>query len=381
MTDISDYDNRETEAGAADKDGLQPMVIIKKGLDLPIGGTPDQTIDPGRAPRSAAVLGVDYPGLRPTMEVREGDVVRRGQVLFTDKKNPGVRFVAPVAGTVRQINRGAKRALQSVVIDAGEDAAESVPSFTQDSARSIERARLIEILNQTGLFTAIRRRPFAKVPPLDAVPDALFVTAMDTNPLAADANVVIGEQSEAFALGVDVLARLTEGPVYVCHAPDTTLSRVHGWQCARRIVRRNPPGRTARNSHTFSASGECDPIRLVRRLPGRDCNREYAVGWRGRFRACDLTCGTGRGESETGAHTAWRRPHRTHCRRAARGKSAGDLGTDPLWAHRRRTARLPWAIPRPGVAAPRGPRTTPLRLPDTWIRTALGVPDLSRAGG
>ncbi|MEC9315191.1 MAG: NADH:ubiquinone reductase (Na(+)-transporting) subunit A, partial [Pseudomonadota bacterium] len=90
---------------------------IKKGLDLPISGKPEQSIFDGNPVKSVAVLGNEYVGMRPTMLVEEGQKVKLGQALFEDKKNPGVLFTAPGAGTVRAINRGAKRVLQSVVID------------------------------------------------------------------------------------------------------------------------------------------------------------------------------------------------------------------------------------------------------------------------
>ena len=88
------------------------MINIKKGLDLPISGTPRQSIEQGNAARSVAVLGPDYPGMKPTMEVKLGDTVAKGQILFSDKKTPGVNYTAPAAGTVIDINRGAKRALR-----------------------------------------------------------------------------------------------------------------------------------------------------------------------------------------------------------------------------------------------------------------------------
>ena len=79
------------------------MINIKKGLDLPISGAPRQAIEEGNAARSVAVLGPDYPGMKPTMEVKEGDVVAKGQILFSDKKTPGVIYTAPAAGTVAEI--------------------------------------------------------------------------------------------------------------------------------------------------------------------------------------------------------------------------------------------------------------------------------------
>ncbi|MGF1788900.1 NADH:ubiquinone reductase (Na(+)-transporting) subunit A, partial [Photobacterium swingsii] len=88
------------------------MITIKKGLDIPISGTPTQAINDGNAITRVALLGEEYVGMRPTMHTRVGDVVKKGQVLFEDKKNPGVKFTAPAAGKVTEINRGAKRVLQ-----------------------------------------------------------------------------------------------------------------------------------------------------------------------------------------------------------------------------------------------------------------------------
>ena len=86
------------------------MINIKKGLDLPISGAPRQAIEEGNSARSVAVLGPDYPGMKPTMEVKEGDTVAKGQILFSDKKTSGVNYTAPAAGTIVDISRGAKRA-------------------------------------------------------------------------------------------------------------------------------------------------------------------------------------------------------------------------------------------------------------------------------
>ncbi len=97
------------------------MIRIKRGLDLPITGAPEQRIEAGRPVRSVAVIGFDYHGMKPTMAVQVGDRVKLGQVLFSHKKTPGVTFTAPGAGTVSAIHRGEQRLLQSVVIDLDGD--------------------------------------------------------------------------------------------------------------------------------------------------------------------------------------------------------------------------------------------------------------------
>ena len=201
------------------------MIKIKRGLDLPIEGAPRQVIEDAPAARAAAVVGFDYVGMKPTMEVAEGDRVKLGQLLFTDKKTEGVRYTAPAAGVVSAINRGAKRVLQSVVIDIDGDEAEDFGAHSADEARRLEPAVIRQKLNAAGEWAALRTRPFSRVPAPDAEAAAIFITAIDTQPLAADPAVVIAEQPEAFALGQDLLARLTRGKVWLCAAPGTSLPR------------------------------------------------------------------------------------------------------------------------------------------------------------
>jgi Na+-transporting NADH:ubiquinone oxidoreductase subunit A len=194
------------------------MIKIKRGMDIPIQGAPNQVIDDAPAARSVALVGFDYVEMKPTMEVREGDRVSLGQLLFSDKKTEGVLYTAPAAGVISAINRGAKRVLQSVVIDIEGDEAVAFESCSADAIGGLDAAAVREQLVRSGQWTALRTRPFSKVPAPDSHADAIFVTAMDTHPLSADPAVVIAEQPEAFALGQELLAKLTDGKVYVCAA-------------------------------------------------------------------------------------------------------------------------------------------------------------------
>ena len=200
------------------------MIKIKKGLDLPIEGAPKQEIADASAATRVAILGEEYVGMRPTMHVQVGDVVKKGQVLFEDKKNPGVKFTAPVAGEVVEVNRGAKRVLQSVVIKANGSDAVKFDTLSAGQISSASREQLQSILVESGMWTAIRTRPFSKSPALDSVPNSIFVTAMDTNPLAADPAVIIAERQEDFANGLKALTQLSGGTTYVCKAPGTSVA-------------------------------------------------------------------------------------------------------------------------------------------------------------
>ncbi|HDG1690471.1 TPA: Na(+)-translocating NADH-quinone reductase subunit A [Kluyvera georgiana] len=194
------------------------MIKITKGLDLPIAGLPDQQRIDDVAVSRVAVKGEEYNGLRPSMAVKEGDRVVKGQLLFEDKKIPGVRFTAPASGTVSAIHRGERRVLQSVVIDVDGDESLSFTAYPADALTTLPREAVVAQLVESGLWTAMRTRPFSKTPAPGSVPAAIFVTAMDTNPLSADPQPIILAQREAFDAGLTVLTRLTDGKVHVCQS-------------------------------------------------------------------------------------------------------------------------------------------------------------------
>ncbi len=189
---------------------------LTKGLDIPIGGAPSQTIESAPEVPSVALLGRDYHGLKPTMAVREGDKVVTGQVLFTDKRNPGVNFTSPGAGTVTGILRGARRVLQAVEVELDDsDAAEDFGAVADADIAGLSAERVREKLQQSGQWTAFRTRPYSKVPAVDAQAEAVFVTAMDTRPLAADPAVMLAEHAEAFERGLQIVAKLAP-KCFVC---------------------------------------------------------------------------------------------------------------------------------------------------------------------
>lgn len=200
------------------------MINIKKGLDVPISGAPAQQITTAStegnsfgAVKTVAVLGPDYIGMKPTMAVQEGDKVALGQKLFEDKKTPGVIYAAPAAGTVSAINRGDKRVLESVVIDIdGSGEQISFDTHGIDMLDSLEREAVVSQLVESGQWVGFRTRPFSKVPAVDSTPEAVFVTAIDTNPLTVDPAVVIAEYSADFQAGLKIVSRLTEGNIFVC---------------------------------------------------------------------------------------------------------------------------------------------------------------------
>ena len=199
------------------------MLKIKKGLDLPITGKPSSEIDGSKTIRSVAILGEDYPGMKPTMAVVPGDRVKKGQVLFSDKKIEGVVFTSPISGIVTEINRGAKRAFISLVVESTGDEAVTFSSYGASELSKLERSAVVEQLLSSGAWTALRTRPFSRIPSPQSAPHSIFVTAIDTNPLAADPKTIIASKEAEFSAGLSVLARLTDGAVHLCQDSSSPL--------------------------------------------------------------------------------------------------------------------------------------------------------------
>jgi Na+-transporting NADH:ubiquinone oxidoreductase subunit A len=199
---------------------------IKKGLDVPISGTPAQDVKQAPSVTRVAVMASDFIGMKPRMQVIVGDLVKRGSLLFEDRKQAGVFHTAPAAGKVVAINRGDKRAFQSLVIElnerelAGETNDEDhvgFQAYTGQAVDSLSADQVRALLVESGEWTALRARPFSRVPAVDGKPIAIFVNAMDTNPLAADPKVACAGREEDIQLGLDAAKKLVE-KVYFCQA-------------------------------------------------------------------------------------------------------------------------------------------------------------------
>ena len=200
-------------------------MLIKKGLDIPIAGKPSDVIDESLAIKECAVLGADFVGLKPKLVVQEGDKVLLGAPLFYNKDNPAVQMTAPCSGEVVKVNRGYRRALQSVVIaDDGKNQALDLPQFPSiDDASNITAIK--KILSDCGQWVAFRTRPFSVVPDLHSTPNSIFVTAIDTNPLALNPQQIIDLHGDEFSHGLKVLSVLAP-KVHVCTDEQIKMSDV-----------------------------------------------------------------------------------------------------------------------------------------------------------
>jgi len=243
---------------------------IRRGLDIPIRGAPEQRVDDGRPAGRVAAVAADCPGLKPRMLVSEGDAVLRGTPLLEDRGNPGVCWTSPGAGRVAAVNRGERRALQTVVIELGAvdtgpaaDAPEvRYGSFLGAPPEELEPRAVRALLLEAGLWPALRRRPFDRVPAADETPRSIFVTAMDSEPLAADPAVGLAGREADFTAGLEALVRLADGrPVHLCRRTEAALPgeavagvTVHGFTGP------HPAGNAGVHIHHVDPAGRDRPV-------------------------------------------------------------------------------------------------------------------------
>ena len=232
---------------------------VKKGLDLPISGAPNKEVTELAAPARVAVVAQDYLGIKPKMAVNVGDDVKRGQPLFIDRTNPGVQFVAPGAGKVVEVNRGAKRALISVVIELSEADKADADGISVDfehyksgmSAKSASREDVKALLCESGLWTGLRGRPFSRVASVEAEPKAIFVTAMDSTPLSPDPATILKGRDDDFVAGLHAVSKLTDGKTFVCKAPGSAIATGDAPVEVHEFSGKHPAGTVGVHIHTL----------------------------------------------------------------------------------------------------------------------------------
>lgn len=190
---------------------------IKRGERPPATPRTTGPVEDAEPVSSVAILGADWPGLRPHLEVAPGARVSKGQTVFTDRTHRKVCFVAPASGVVEAVTFARRRQLDALVIRLDEDVTHGKPP--ELAKRKSPREKLLAY----GFWPAFRTRPFGTIPAPDAMPDCIVVNAVQPAPQAPDPALLIRERLEAFRLGCSVLTNLTAGPVHICQSPGLPL--------------------------------------------------------------------------------------------------------------------------------------------------------------
>lgn len=230
------------------------MIKLKKGLDLPIEGEPRQEIENGPVVTQVALLGNDVVGMKPTMMVKVGDKVKAGQLVYIDKKTEGVKYTAPASGEILAINRGAKRKFESLVLKVEGDDHVSFEAYKGSDIALYDEQSTRNLLLESGMWPSLRRRPFSKVANPTGKPKSLFITAMDTNPLSADADLIIKQNEAAFVNGVKVLTQLAP-KTFICTKEASSIPKIDGTQ-REEFVGPHPAGLVGTHIHFLDPVGE-----------------------------------------------------------------------------------------------------------------------------
>ena len=190
---------------------------IKKGFDVKVSGKPDSTIEDYESPQLYAVYPSEFEGLKPRLKVKAGDSVKRGDVLFENKKNEKMLFRSPCGGTVQAVNLGARRFPIEILIErATEEESVTFETYTRDSVGQLSREQVVDHLLNAGLWPLIKQRPFSKIADPAATPKAVFINAANSAPFQVDFGLVLKGDEDAFQTGINALAKLTDGKVHLC---------------------------------------------------------------------------------------------------------------------------------------------------------------------
>jgi Na+-transporting NADH:ubiquinone oxidoreductase subunit A len=192
---------------------MSKAIKIRKGVDIKLIGEADKVTARLDRPEVFALKPTDFHGLVPKVVVKEGQEVKAGTVLFLDKYNERIRFTSPVSGEVAEVKRGDKRKVLEIKILA--DREDKFEDFGAADPKSLSREAVIEKMLNSGVWPLLRQRPFSTIANPEQQPKAIFISAVDSAPLAADSNFVCKDKQNLFQKGIDALTKLTSGKVHL----------------------------------------------------------------------------------------------------------------------------------------------------------------------
>jgi Na+-transporting NADH:ubiquinone oxidoreductase subunit A len=200
------------------------LITIKRGLDIPINGKAVESIGNSVLPVDFAMIPDYYHGITPKLAVKEGDVVKAGTPVFFDKQFPDTKFVSPVSGTIKSINRGERRKIINILIE--NDGKMEYATFDKPSLTGMTREQIILQLQHAGLWAYVKQRPFDVIANPTATPKAIFISSFNSAPLSPNNDYVMGSQMSDFQVGIDVLSKIAPVQLGIRHGKKTPFSSV-----------------------------------------------------------------------------------------------------------------------------------------------------------
>ena len=184
------------------------VIKLRKGLDINLKGKAAAEVMAVKEPGFYALCPDDFTGVTPKVVVKEQEYVMAGGPLFIDKNHPEVKFVSPVSGVVTCVERGARRKVLSITVEAA--AEQDFEEFGKKNVAQLDGVAVKEALLNAGMFAFIKQRPYDVVADSTIAPNAIFVSAFDSNPLAPDFEVALKGEEANFQTGLDALAKMAK---------------------------------------------------------------------------------------------------------------------------------------------------------------------------
>lgn len=195
-------------------------IHIKKGLSIKLKGEAERLLTDAARAKSFSIKPADFHTVTPKMIVKEGATVKAGEPIFYSKYNDAIKFVSPVSGTLKEVRRGAKRVILDVIIEA--DATDTYVEHGAKTPATMDGEQVKEFLLSSGCWPFIKQRPYDVVANPNDKPKAIFISAYNTAPLAADVDYILKDSKDDFQAGIDALSKLTEGKVHVSVDSDSS---------------------------------------------------------------------------------------------------------------------------------------------------------------
>ncbi|WP_418660697.1 Na(+)-translocating NADH-quinone reductase subunit A [Bacteroides ilei] len=184
------------------------LIKLRKGLDINLKGKAAAEVVAVKEPGFYALVPDDFTGVTPKVVVKEQEYVMAGGPLFIDKNHPEVKFVSPVSGVVTSVERGARRKVMSITVQAAEE--QDYQEFGKKDVAGMDGAAVKAALLDSGMFAFMRQRPYDVIADPTVAPRAIFVSAFDSNPLAPDFEFVLKGEEANFQTGLDALAKMAK---------------------------------------------------------------------------------------------------------------------------------------------------------------------------
>lgn len=229
------------------------------GLNPSFPSPPLRDLEPAEViTQEAAIRASSGQTLRIDTLVREGEVVAQGAPVACLRDAPDVKFVAPMAGRIARISLRPGRKLSEIVMfrEEGDVVRHDLGITTDDTG-------LRRLMQNSGVWPLLRRRPFGGMPTPDERPTAILVMALDTRPHAPDPRQALEGCEAAFERGLLALSELCDGAVFVCQTVGAALfqpglggGKIHAVVCPDR----HPHGSAGLCSHGLAPATIETPV-------------------------------------------------------------------------------------------------------------------------